>query len=969
MTASASEEGLAAAAVSEWTTRVVTLTRWVGAGRKLTQTGRLTLAHARELVELLDTGDVIDPQTGGQVYRTKSSEELPELNTVLEWARAARLVRVTGGRLATVQTNAKLLERPLPLWERMFETFGALGPAVCPPGWGESMVRSHFAEGIRAVLAGIYAHDGPVSLTEACTWAWEAVSRGYRIADAPDSQRDTWRRCNDRDVHGAMGVLARFGAVRIDGQQEAMSVALTPLGRRGMRRALGEPEPGAPVLQVKTTLLETAEPVVWRRLLVPADIRLGRLHTAIQAAMGWQGYHMHCFTHGDTRYSLPDRELGFRDERATTLAKLLTREGDRIGYTYDFGDGWEHELVLERFGGAEPDTRYPISGVRCRWRCLPTRGLRWGVRLRTAPRGPGRRVERRAREHAGVAGPGHSGRVRPGEIRRQRSQPGAGRHRRLDRWRRMRPRPSRGPRNTMNGSGVICGPVTGDDDAGTGGCELVEWHMLAGVHDLLAARDVPARELAEIDARTDTAVGFLRRLVVDGMMPTPQLYLSGLLQRFHTVLRRGCDPSRAELLACEFLGELGSTTPDTAQADDAVSRSLVELMSRIEACGTREALAALRALAVVAAPPVLTAACAAAGRLAAGGLQDPTWVEGIGAPVVGACYGYLDPAGGQETVVATFAYPGRKPHGLAVLIDHNLGGGAKDCWVSGTPEQTRRDYRQVADRHGLEFFEYPPGHARSVLERALECQPCPVAADQVSDVRDFLPLLRQRMALLPSGNAAPVRIPASRQTGAVRLAATRVAGSGVHRLKVTLRGAKPPIWRRLEVPSQITLARLHQVIQTAFGWYGCHLWVFETPAGEYGQPDSELGHADAAAVTLDAVAPGVGDQIRYVYVYDFGDDWRHDIVVEDVVAAQPGTAYPRCVAGRRARPPEDCGGMRGYTVMLEILADADHPDHVETPRGLCLPSADAFDPARFDRDAVNASLAAWATVAALEHES
>jgi len=296
---------------------------------------------------------------------------------------------------------------------------------------------------------------------------------------------------------------------------------------------------------------------------------------------------------------------------------------------------------------------------------------------------------------------------------------------------------------------VIRRPVTGDDDAGTGGYELVEWHMLAEVHDLLAARDVPARELAEINARTDAAVGLLRRLVVDGMIPTPQRYLSGLLQRFRPVLRRGCDPLRAELLAGEFLGALGATTPDPAQADDVVSRSLVELMSRIEACGTRDALAALRALAVVAAPPVRAAACAAAGRLAAGGLQDPMWVESIGAPVVGACCGYLDPAGGQQTVVATFAYPGRKPHGLAVLIDHNLGGGVKDCWVSGTPEQTRRDYRQVADRHGFQFFEYPPGHARSVLERALECQPCPVAADQASDVRDFLALLRQRVALLP----------------------------------------------------------------------------------------------------------------------------------------------------------------------------------------------------------------------------
>lgn len=241
MTASAPEGELAAAAVSEWTTRVVGFTRWVGAGRKLTQTGRLTLAHARELVDLLGTADAVDPQIDGRVHRTKSSEELPELNAVFEWAKAARLVRVTGGRVMAVAKNAALLERPQPLWERMFESFGALGPAICPPGWGESMLRGHFAEGMQSVLFAIYMCDYSPSLTQACTWGWEAVSRGYRIADATDQQRDIWRRCNDRDVRSAVGVLARFGAVRLDGPKEAPSVTLTPLGRQGMRRTLGEP--------------------------------------------------------------------------------------------------------------------------------------------------------------------------------------------------------------------------------------------------------------------------------------------------------------------------------------------------------------------------------------------------------------------------------------------------------------------------------------------------------------------------------------------------------------------------------------------------------------------------------------------------------------------------------------------------------------------------------------------------------
>lgn len=243
---SAPDAGLAAAAVSEWPTRVIGLTRWAGAGRKLTQAGRLTLTDARELVELLNTGDAIDPSVAGVKRRTKSSVELPELNTVFDWARAARLVRVTSGRLVAVQANAKLLEQPLPLWERMFETFGALGPALCQPGWGESMLRDQFAVGIGAVLAGIYAHDGSAPLAEACRWAWTAVSRGYRIVDASELHRDTWRRCNDRDVHRAVGVLARFGAVSLDGRQNATQVTMTGLGRHGMRRRLSEPG-GVPV--------------------------------------------------------------------------------------------------------------------------------------------------------------------------------------------------------------------------------------------------------------------------------------------------------------------------------------------------------------------------------------------------------------------------------------------------------------------------------------------------------------------------------------------------------------------------------------------------------------------------------------------------------------------------------------------------------------------------------------------------
>ena len=331
-------------------------TEWVGAGRKLTATGRVTLVHARELVELLDTGDVIDPSIGGRVSRTKSSEELPHLNAVVEWAKASRLVRVTNARLTVVKKNAALPRRPLPLWQQMFEVFGKLGSTLCPSGWAESLLRRHFDDGIGVVLAGIHARGGRVRVEEVCVWAWETVAAGYQLTDV---QQATLRRCNDRDVRRALGVLDQFGAVRLDGEQTEQTVELTALGGWAMARRLGEPEPGEPILQIKVTLLETAAPVMWRRLLVPAGIQLDRLHQVVQAAMGWQDCHLHSFSDAATTYGRLDPEPAFTDERTVSLVELIKGEGDRLGYLYDFGDGWEHEILVEKATVAEPGMRYP----------------------------------------------------------------------------------------------------------------------------------------------------------------------------------------------------------------------------------------------------------------------------------------------------------------------------------------------------------------------------------------------------------------------------------------------------------------------------------------------------------------------------------------------------------------------------------------------------------------------------------
>ena len=182
----------------------------------------------------------------------------------------------------------------------------------------------------------------------------------------------------------------------------------------------------------------------------------------------------------------------------------------------------------------------------------------------------------------------------------------------------------------------------------------------------------------------------------------------------------------------------------------------------------------------------------------------------------------------------------------------------------------------------------------------------------------------------------------------------------VHTIKVTLAGSQPPIWRRLQVPSTMTLRALHDVLQVAFGWEDYHMWVFETPLGRYGLPDRDLEISSAAAKRLGQVAPHKTDRLGYTY--DFGDDWEHIIVVEAISSPEPGIAYPRCLTGRRACPPEDCGGIWGYDYLIEILTDPAHEEHQERLEWLGLDSPSQFDPSAFDPAQANTALAGLATI-------
>lgn len=171
-------------------------------------------------------------------------------------------------------------------------------------------------------------------------------------------------------------------------------------------------------------------------------------------------------------------------------------------------------------------------------------------------------------------------------------------------------------------------------------------------------------------------------------------------------------------------------------------------------------------------------------------------------------------------------------------------------------------------------------------------------------------------------------------------------------LKVTLKGSKPPIWRRLEVPDDITLDELSDLVQVAFDWAGYHLSMFDTPKGPYGDPELDLELTSEQGVRLTRVAT-VGQWLTYTY--DFGDNWEHRIDVEKRLPAVEGERYPRCTAGRRAAPPEDSGGVWGYEAMLAMLADPDGADPADAELMEMLP--EDFDPASVDLEEINEALA------------
>lgn len=464
------------------------------------------------------------------------------------------------------------------------------------------------------------------------------------------------------------------------------------------------------------------------------------------------------------------------------------------------------------------------------------------------------------------------------------------------------------------------------------------------------------------------------------------------------------DPLDAELPVSALLG--GAAVPE----GEFLAILAEQLVPALAGWPSEETLTLLYGIARLAPEPAGSAATAAAASVVAQGIPEPGWSAELAEPVTADdCVEMLDPDGDTVVLGCAFRRAGRG-HGLLVRLAPMDCGAAEDAMLLEDGELDvalgQLVEANAADGVALRTRTLEPAALRWKLEAAMDARAVhedmtgdaesldapedlddPGDLDDPDDLEDdegevpdyaaLVPLLRARLRDLPEPAWPAPEHPVDHEQepdldapgqGLGALAEALFAPEPVpelpqardpavhgqaprYQLKVGLHGAKPPIWRRLEVRADTTLSRLHEVVQIAFEWHDAHLHAFDTPYGGFGPEQAELDLRSEAAVTLEQVAPGEGSKLRYEY--DFGDDWAHEIVVEQVRDAGSDTRAVRCTGGRRAAPPEDCGGVPGYQQLVDVLTDPEDPDHHELLVWLGLDSSEQFDPSTFDRTGIN----------------
>ena len=173
----------------------------------------------------------------------------------------------------------------------------------------------------------------------------------------------------------------------------------------------------------------------------------------------------------------------------------------------------------------------------------------------------------------------------------------------------------------------------------------------------------------------------------------------------------------------------------------------------------------------------------------------------------------------------------------------------------------------------------------------------------------------------------------------------------IYQIQIVLKNSKPKIWRRVLVNSGILLVDFHKIIQTTMGWTNSHLHQFEKGRTIYAPKEFVLEETnDSMKVSLNTLLKKENEKIKYEY--DFGDSWSHYIILEKILPFEKTTELPRCIGGKRNCPPEDCGGIWGYTDLLEIISNPKHKEHKEMMEWL----GGDFDPDYFDIQEINGLL-------------
>ncbi len=244
--------------------------------------------------------------------------------------------------------------------------------------------------------------------------------------------------------------------------------------------------------------------------------------------------------------------------------------------------------------------------------------------------------------------------------------------------------------------------------------------------------------------------------------------------------------------------------------------------------------------------------------------------------------------------------------------------------------------------------------ASTIFKNLIAKERSPLATSRVAC--QSITMRKQPRLLLEEPNLLDVLNKIVQQREGATPARVKVSAEpAIYQFKITLRHTKPAIWRRIHVSNELTLGQFHAATQAVMGWQNSHLHSFTIQGTSFGAKTDpmgdQLGTEDLDEDEFELRDLRLRARSKFGYMYDFGDSWDHEILLEKVLAYQPGFS-PCCIKGERACPPEDCGGVWGYYAKLEALSDRNHPEHDEVAEWM----DPKFEAKKFDLTQVNLRL-------------